>query len=550
VEFFLFGSSWFRHLGVSPLLNADLIKSDRKRLAESLLWLDGSPFSLNDYPMYNSLYRGAWRSTLLMCGRQVGKSVSAAAFEVIDSISIPHFKTLYVSPSLKQTSTFSNTRVAKIMRHSPFINRHYLSAKIPDNVFLKMLQNGSELLFTYACDNPDRARGISADRITYDEVQDILYDEVVPVINECLANSKYGFISYMGTPKTMDNTIQFLWESSTQSEYCIKCTACNAWSYFREPDRGLGKAGVVCIKCAKPLDVRTGVWVDMNPIPPGLDPEDPAGHRIKAFHIPQTILPANNEAPERWARILDKRDKYSDSRFKNEVLGVSDAIGTRLVSLQELMSFCQDYAIEKAPTTFTRSSATKVVGGVDWSGGGTKGHSRTVAWIWQTSASGGPKLKTLWYRIFPSNNPVEDVSEIARVFKLYGVDIVIGDAGEGALANAQLKQYIGANKVFQVQYGSSAAKPVKWNGRDRYMVDRTTMIDNFLMDVKKGRVVYPNAASSRQAFDDMLNVYEEVTMTGKKVWRHAPSQPDDALHAQIFGWIGCKILFQEMEFYA
>jgi len=530
----------------SPLL----LKFDRKKLAESLLWLDGQPFSLKDYPMYISLYRGIWRSTLLMCGRQVGKSVSAAAFEVIDSVSIPHFKTLYVSPSLKQTSTFSNTRVAKIMRHSPFIKENYLSTKVPDNVFLKMLANGSELLFTYACDNPDRARGISADRVTYDEVQDILYDEVVPVINECLANSQYGFISYMGTPKTMDNTIQFIWENSTQGEYCIKCAGCNTWSYFRDIEKGLGKRGVVCLKCSKPLEVRSGIWVDMNPIPKDLDPEDPANHRVKSFHIPQIILPANNEDPDRWARILDKRDKYSDSRFRNEVLGVSDSIGTRLVSLQELLGFCEDYAIERGPSVTTRGSSSKVLGGVDWSGGGTLGHSRTVAWLWEVSASGTGKLKTLWYRIFPSSNPIEDVREIARVFSLYKVDLVVGDAGEGALANAQLKQFIGANKVFQAQYGSSAKAPVKWNGRDRYLIDRTTMIDNFLMFVKRGNAIYPNASLSRPAFDDMLNVYEEVTLQGKKVWRHAPSQPDDALHAQIFGWIGYKILFQKLDFYA
>jgi hypothetical protein len=76
------------------------------------------------------------------------------------------------------------------------------------------------------------------------------------------------------------------------------------------------------------------------------------------------------------------------------------------------------------------------------------------------------------------------------------------------------------------------------------------MIDNFLMFVKRGGTTYPRAEQSRAAFEDMLNVYEEVTQQGKKLWRHAPSQPDDALHAQIFAWIGAKILTHDLEFYA
>jgi hypothetical protein len=519
--------------------------ADRKKLAESLLHLDGSKFSLQDYPMYTALYRGHWASTLLMCGRQVGKSVSAAAFEIVDSIAKPHFRTLYVSPSLKQTHQFSVTRVGKMLRHSPAVRDAFMRGDATDNVFLKILENGSELLFTYACDDPDRARGISADRVTYDEVQDILYDEVVPVINECLANSKYGLVSYMGTPKTMDNTIQFLWDQSTQSEWCVKCGSCGSFSFYRTPD-GVGKRGLECLKCRKLVNPRQGTWVDMNPIPKDAVPGDAAYSRTKGFHVPQLVLPANTEDPLRWGKILTKLDQYSESKFKNEVLGVSDAVGSRLVSMEELYQRCQDYTFEASPTTYKTSGGT-LVGGVDWSGGGTKGYSRTVGWIWRVQ---GSSMKCVWYRIFPSANPVEDVEELARVFKLYSVQLVIGDAGEGALANAQLKKFLGDSKVFQVQYGSSAQAPLKWNGRDRYMADRTTMIDNFLMFVKRGGTTYPRAEQSRAAFEDMLNVYEEVTQQGKKLWRHAPSQPDDALHAQIFAWIGAKILTHDLEFYA
>ena len=530
-----------------PFFSYD-IELNRKQLAENLLWLDGRPFSLADYPMYDSIYKGTWRSTLMKCGRQVGKSVSAASFEVVDSVSLPFFKTLYVSPSLKQTSAFSNTRVAKILRHSPLIAKNFLNAKLPDNVFLKILNNGSELIFTYACDNPDRARGYTADRINYDEIQDILYDEVVPIINECTANSNYGYISYMGTPKTMENTIEYLWAESTQSEWCIKCEGCGSYSYFID-EKCLGKKGVICLKCSKAVNPRLGSWVDMNPIPDGVDKADPTYYRIKGFHIPQVILPLNNEDPSRWARVLGKHQEYGESEFKNEVMGVSDAIGSRLISLGELKECCEDYEVNTRPIESTmRASCNTVVGGVDWSGGGSKGYSRTVGWIWGTS---GNNYTTLWYRIFPSGNPVDIVEELARVFGLYGVRLIIGDSGEGHLANSLLRKHVGAEKVLQVQYGGGEGNrpALTWNGRDRYLADRTTMIDNFLMEVKNKKMIYPKYSSIRPAFDDMLNVYEEVTSMGKKVWRHAPSCPDDALHAQIYGWLAARILNKNLEFY-
>ena len=122
--------------------------TDRRTLAENLIYLDGNKFSLHDYPMYDAYYKGMWKNTLLKCGRQVGKSISAAAFTVADVVSTPFFKTMYISPSLKQTSAFSNTRIAKMLRHSPHIRDNFLDPGAPDNVFLKILKNGSELIFS------------------------------------------------------------------------------------------------------------------------------------------------------------------------------------------------------------------------------------------------------------------------------------------------------------------------------------------------------------------------------------------------------------------
>ena len=124
-----------------------------------------------------------------------------------------------------------------------------------------------------------------------------------------------------------------------------------------------------------------------------------------------------------------------------------------------------------------------------------------------------------------------------------------GDAGEGQLANAILREKLGQRWI-QVRYLALSC-PIKWNPDTlTYHADRTTMIDNYAMFVKKEGVIFANEPSMRPAITDILNVYEETTNMGRKVWRHAPTQPDDALHAQLFGWLAWKIASMDLKFYA
>ncbi len=61
-------------------------------VAKRLLWLDGKPFSLGDYPMFRTVNDGRFRDTLLMCARQVAKSTSLANFIIAESVALPFFR--------------------------------------------------------------------------------------------------------------------------------------------------------------------------------------------------------------------------------------------------------------------------------------------------------------------------------------------------------------------------------------------------------------------------------------------------------------------------
>lgn len=506
----------------------------RSELAQKLLYLDGEPFTLQDYPFFRAVYDGNFSEVLLKCARQVAKTTTLCNFIISESLGIPHFKSLYLSPSQEQTQSFSNTRLGKVVHYSPIVRRYFSVSDFTHRTMLRMFRNGSEVKLTYATDNPDRARGNSADRVLYDEVQDILYREVIPVVNECMANSSYQCEIYAGTPKTMENTIEYLWSLSTQSEWIIQCTGCGKHQFI-EGVRSLGKHGPICLHCGKGLNPRLGQWYDFN-----------KESTMKGFHVSQPMLPLNCENPHRWGKLLTKVERYPESRLKNEVFGVSDAIGARLISKDELESLCENYDIFRTPPPTAQEQFSHVVAGVDWSGGGVTGVSRTVLWIFGVTKD--HRLKTLYFRIYPVTSPVTIVDDMVEVMNNYQVERVVGDRGEGHLGNDQLRHKMGKHRVTEVQYGAQASA-ISWNDLGSfYTVDRTIVMDNYFMVLKRGAVVYPNLSYMTVPIQDILNLYEEVTKVGRKVWRHAPTQPDDSYHAQLFAWLAAKMILMDLSF--
>jgi len=476
---------------------------------------------------------------LLKTSRQVAKTTTAANRIILDSLLRHHFKTLYITPSKDQTSRFSNTRLTKILHHSPLIREALIDPNTTSNVFLQVLKNGSEIALSYASDDPDRVRSISTDSTFIDECQDVDQPAVIPVVRECAGNSDFGYILFTGTPKSLENSIEHQWQKSSKSEWIMQCTGCKKWQYV-DSVKSLGKKGIICLKCGKYLNPREGQWYDFN-----------KSFNLKGFHVSQPMMPRNVEIPNRWNRILRKLEGYPSTRFKNEVLGISDAIGARIVSYDELVALCENYYVELPIPAKLMKGIRMVVGGVDWTGGGYDYVSRTVCWVWGLTEDF--KLKTLYFKIFPGLNAMEDVRKVARIFTQTKCQVVVGDAGEGVIATAYLREELGAHRVFAAQFGGFE-RLAKWNKKDRFIIDKTAATDTFMLMLKRGGVIFPDIRQAETPIRDILNMFEEKTRTGRggatrKIWRHAPTAPDDSLQAMIFGWLAMKIAQGTLEFY-
>jgi phage terminase large subunit GpA-like protein len=167
----------------------ELMPSD---FSETFLYLNGRRFSLTDYPYLRAVYNCSDPRVVLKFSRQTAKSTTLSNIMVTKSIMHPHFKTLYISPSVDQTKVFSHDRVAPVLEQSTFVKKHYLNSTLIQNVFMKQLLNGSRMYLRYAHLNADRVRGYSADMCLFDEVQDQLEDNI-PVIEETMSRSLHKF---------------------------------------------------------------------------------------------------------------------------------------------------------------------------------------------------------------------------------------------------------------------------------------------------------------------------------------------------------------------
>ena len=537
------------------MASSDLIVLPRSLLAERLIRWENRPLSLENYPTFRAPYDGSYKKTVMKCSRQVGKSIMLMVMLLTDSVARDFFKTIFTTPSEGQTLKFSTLRVSKAINYSPLIRDNFMSPSLTNQAMTRMFTNGSEVVFTYACDDGDRVRGNHADHVMMDEVQDTDLTAVYPEIREVLANSEHRQESFCGTPKTMENGLEKLWSNSTQTEWAVPCGGCGRFSVIVS-EKQLGKFGPICGSCGKHLNPRLGAWVDTNP---KKDAE------FKGFHINRPIMlrcveaawqdeakreAARKEWKEEVLGKLEGQMAYPISKFRNEVLGMSDSVGVRLVTEEVLWSAATGPAMSDKPTPALMQDVVKRAAGIDWSGGGKNGVSQTVLVILGLLSSG--KIRVLYFKMFPGVHPVDENAEIRRVIANYDAGnqlLVGGDAGEGNMNMDMLRSAMPVPaRVVKFRYtGPNAKYYAIWDRTAlTYRLNLTVAIDTTMMAFLRREIEFPREPRGylEMAFKHILAEYEDTTSIdagGRKVWRHADTAPDDFLHALVFGRTALQI---------
>lgn len=538
----------------------EIIRLTRSQIVERTIMWENKPLSLKNYPMFVAPYDGVYKKTLLKCSRQVGKSIKLMADLITDSIGNDFYKSLFSTPSEEQTNKFSTLRVGKAIKYSPLIMDRFIDPSQPNRTLTRAFTNGSEIVFTYACEDGDRVRGNHADHVMLDEVQDTQLEAVYPEIREVLSNSEIRRESFCGTPKTMENGIELLWSKSSQTEWAMPCQGCGKYSIIVS-EKQLGKYGPICGHCGKHLNPRLGVWVDTN---------TNAEVEYKGFHINRPIMlrcvqeawsdeERREKARKEWTEdVLGKlygSMPYPLPKFRNEVLGVSDSMGLRLVTEEMLWEAAVGPPMADVPTPALMKDVVRRSAGIDWSGGGKDGKSFTVLIILGRLSTG--KMRVLFFKIFPGIHAVEENKEIIRIIKNYDVGqacLVGGDAGEGNMNMDMLRTVLTPQqRVVKFRYvGPNAKHYVLWDKqRVSYQLNRTVAIDSLMMALVRREIEFPREPTAllKTAFAHILAEYEETTSRdagARKLWRHSNIDPDDFLHALVFARTSLQIASGEL----
>jgi hypothetical protein len=250
----------------------------------------------------------------------------------------PAHQTLYVSPSALQTKTFSNDRLKEPLETSPLLKR-FTTTRLSQNIFEKQFINRSKITLRYAFLNADRTRGIRADKLLVDEVQDILSDNI-PVMEHCLshANPKWKSEIFSGTPKSLDNTIEwYRANKSTQGEWVVPCDRCGSnakgatgrhWNVLGESN--IQRSGLSCAKCGELINAMhdDAQWAFMA----DWDEHDSPW---ESYRISQLMVPWKP-----WPEVWYEYQNNSREKFFNESLGLSYDSGLRPMTMAQVRDAC------------------------------------------------------------------------------------------------------------------------------------------------------------------------------------------------------------------
>lgn len=515
-------------------------------VVQTLLMLGGSPYSLTNYPMFAAIFNSPWERRLMRSGRQVSKTITMAA-DITGTVALqPYTPIMYTNASAAQTTSFSTSKLDPFLLHSPLIYHNLMKARtVINNVFSKRLSNFSEIKLTYFSDSADRARGNTAFRLYADEVQDVLYDALIDA-EECLSAAPHPRFMYAGTSKTMSSTLEYFWSLSTQKAWIIQCDHCGKWNV--PSVENIASKGLVCKKCGQLLNTFAGQWHAFNT---GKDGKLPL---IDGYHIPQIILPMHCLNPGKWAKLIAKLENYPEYKFLNEVMGLPLGEGDSPITEELLKSMCiEDLALLDKISPENNKGAMHIVAGADWGGSGVAGDSRTVLSIYAVYPN-QPCFVKIFGKIYGGGEPSKHIDDIAMYLHRFNVITLYGDHGGGNFAMSQLAAKVPNVRVVPVMYTEQAA-PYKWDDRSqRFTVNRTTMIDAFLHDIKRGRVKTFRWREFKPFAADILNVHEDIIGEqqgkGRRVWRRYPSKPDDSLHSMVFGWFASRVAAGILDFAA
>jgi hypothetical protein len=557
-----------------PTVDLDVVKFVEYRMCYD----QGQPISFKMRPWQRDIYNSEVtvrdketgrpkRRTLLMTARQNEKSTSLGNKILAHTTMNPNMTFLYVTSADQNMSEFVDERIDNVIRLSPHLSP-YIGKFVSYSRYLKRFAgNNSKIVARSANLHADRVRGIAADGVAIDEIQNIQWSNI-PVILAVVNNSPFEngpIVGLSGTPLTYDNPIQRIWaNNSTQKFWMMVCPRCRHDNIAGL--KQIGPMGLICEKCGRglnPLDPTQAQWVHAR----GADKEsDYEGYHLSRALMPYTVADKKSAFETRWAQLY--RDVYKDrnateSSIYNEILGLPYDDGTKPITEAEVRRHCSDDLVmsRSLPRPVVKDPEWATFAGIDWGEGSGNG-SYTVVCLGYRNADKF-RISYMYRYLGREADPAFVKKDLIDLLESNKIDVVFPDAGMGWGMNDVLREelYDGESRVFPVQYSGSLREPLAFDGQKRsFVINRTRWMARFFNLIKKGRIEFPRwsasdmggssfggAVGSSTGFAaDLLSIYTEVTpKRDRTMYNH--TAPDDAFHAILYAYTASLWMYKDLE---
>ena len=515
--------------------------------AESTYLLDGRVFRLRNRDYLKAIYDWPIENGLMMCGRQVEKSTTFSVKISNDALLRPFYRGLYFAPSNQQVGVFSEDRLGRLFTYSQndIIKREYISKNDKQNVQNKSFEGVGSLIYLRAVyGNGDNIRGISANGVYGDEIQDI-YVDALPVIGETQAHARdlgpgIKMTWYSGTPKTFSNTIQTLWDKSNQMEWVVRCLHCSQ-DQIMDLDN-VTPTKYICKKCGKELTTlniaKNARWVKMN-----------RSSSTYGFRISQLTSPSM-----RASDIWTKMQTYPTSKVYNEVLGRSYENASKPMPkklLRKLMDTDRPMMLNRQAPYLS----TPMFMGVDWGHGTTSFTIVVIGYI-----DSAKNFVVVYSRKFETGDELNidfQKIEIEKLMIAFQIAYFIGDYGDGFEQGQHFKGIYG-QRFDMCYYSWNQGKLLDYNPKNGFWtVNRDKILYWYVEEVKKLKVRWPayDEKEIKHLLEDHSVIQVEYRSSETKspdgnvaqqrsndmMFTHPQGSPDDSFHASFYCWMAARL---------
>lgn len=518
----------------------------------------GKPLTLMDHfplePLFDTYIPS---DILLLCSRQVGKTLQMAAGSILECVITNDWDVLFVAPAYEMIRRVSTDYFVQLERESPI--RALLTGKgCVKQVLERTYPNRSRVRFTYAHKSADRARGIHARALRLDERQ-LMDKDIIPVLKATMLSSPYKeYVFSAATPLTHSNPTSVMFRAkTTRSHWMIPCKSCGKENVAAKEadlvnmigpwsdDISRDKPGLICANamCGARLYPWEGRFIHLNP---------QLRDEALGLHVPMTVLPHHACSSERWKdlhKVLND-STIPDYKKYNEYLGVPHDDGLVLLSENDLqrVAVLNKNRLEEALARLSIYNG-RVAVGVDWGGGGISGESRTKLAVVGMHANG--KLECIFgLQILNSSSRTDEARVIIHILQRvqplwFAHDTAtIGDVSEEILVNMGYPQ----KKIWPMSYvGETGGVLMKAASGQRakpyYVVDKSRSLLHLAETIKTSNIAFFQMTESYNARDLLLDfthltieekVYIDSMRSNAVLVHREEGQSDDFVHAVNF----------------